>query len=113
MYPTITHTITAQSPRPTVQLRAEPDPMGGWNVQVLTQHFRFAPEHVNTAHVDGQGHAHLYVDGEKVARLYAPWFHLPALPPGEYRLRVTLNANSHEELAVDGTPLAAEIRITR
>ena len=36
----------------------------------------FAPENVNQADVDGQGHAHIYVDGEKVSRVYGERFHL-------------------------------------
>jgi hypothetical protein len=93
---------------PSVSLKAERDPMGGWNLRIDTPGFRFAPEHVNQAHVVGEGHAHLYVDGVKRARLYAPWFHLDALGAGEHRLRVTLNANSHQELHADGKPVQAE-----
>ena len=60
----------------------------------------------------GEGHAHVYVDGEKAARIYGPWFHLGALPPGEVTLGVTLNANDHSLLAVSGRPLKAEKTIT-
>jgi len=93
----------------SVSLKAERDPMGGWNLRIDTPGFRFAPEHVNQANVPGEGHAHLYVDGAKRARLYAPWFHLDALGAGEHRLRVTLNANSHQELHAGGKPIQAEI----
>ena len=101
--------VGGPGPAPAVALTATPDPMGGWNVHVRTQHFRFAPERVNQAHRPGEGHAHLYVDGQKVARLYAPWYHLGALPAGKHRLSVTLNANSHEELAVGGRKLEAAV----
>jgi hypothetical protein len=101
--------LGGQGPVPTVAVEAKPDPMGGWNVHVRTTHFRFAPENVNRPHRPGEGHAHLYVDGKKVARLYGPWYHLGALPAGKHRLSVTLNANSHEELAVGGRKLEAGI----
>lgn len=94
---------------PSVSLKAERDPMGGWNLRIDTPGFRFAPEHVNQANVAGEGHAHLYVDGVKRARLYAPWFHVDALGAGEHKLRVTLNANSHQELYSGGKPIQAEI----
>jgi hypothetical protein len=94
-------------PAPTVAIRVIEDAKAGWNVQVDTTNFRWAPEHASQAHVPGEGHAHLYVDGKKVARLYGPWFHLERLAPGTREVRVTLNANSHEELAVNGKILAA------
>ncbi len=94
---------------PSVSLKAHRDPMGGWNLHIDTPGFRFAPEHVNQANVAGEGHAHLYVDGVKRARLYAPWFHVDALGAGEHKLRVTLNANSHQELYSGGKPIQAEI----
>lgn len=103
--------LGGKGPAPTVALEASPDPMGGWNVHVRTTHFRFAPENVNKPHRAGEGHAHLYVDGKKVARLYGPWHHLAGLTPGKHRLTVTLNANSHEELAVGGRKLEAAIDI--
>lgn len=96
---------------PSVALRVFRDPVAGWNLKVETARFRFAPEAAGAAHRAGEGHAHLYVDGEKVARLYGPWFHLASLPKGAAELRVTLNANDHRPLAVGGVPLAAEARL--
>lgn len=64
--------------------------------------FRFAPERASTAHVAGEGHAHLFIDGKKITRLYGEWYHVPALTPGVHKITVTLNANSHEDLTVQG-----------
>lgn len=97
---------------PTVAIRVEPDPKMGWNVRIETTNFRWAPEHASRAHVPGEGHAHLYVDGKKVARIYCPWFHLERLLPGSRTVRVTLNANSHEDLAVAGKVLSATTTVT-
>lgn len=85
-----------------------PDGLSGWNLRLRTANFRFAPENVNRDHVPGEGHAHVYVNGEKRARLYGPWFHLGPLPKGAVTVRVTLNANSHDPLAVGDAPLAVE-----
>lgn len=97
---------------PSVQLTVTVDPMSGWNIQAAPQNFRFAPQNASGPHVDGEGHGHLYVNGEKIARLYSPWFHLAQLPPGEHTIRVTLNSNDHSDLVVDGKIVEASARIS-
>jgi hypothetical protein len=52
--------------------------------------------------VAGEGHAHLYIDGKKITRLYGEWYFIPSLKPGTHTIRVTLNANTHEDYAVGG-----------
>lgn len=96
---------------PSVTLTAVADDASGWNVHVKTENFRFAPENVNGASVPGEGHGHVYLNGEKFARLYAPHFHLADLPAGPHTLKVTLNANGHETFTVDGAPVEAEVVI--
>ncbi len=91
---------------PTLDMTVTKDPAGGWNLHVMTTNFRFAPENVNAPHRAGEGHAHLYVNGKKVARLYGPWFHIGALPRGRTEVTVTLNANDHSDLAVGDAPLS-------
>ena len=93
---------------PTLAIDLAPDAASGWNLHVKTTGFRFAPEHASGAAVAGEGHAHVYVNGDKIARLYGPWLHIGSLPPGKATVRVTLNANDHRALAVDGRPVAAE-----
>lgn len=90
--------IPAGQPTPTLNLTVQPDTVRGWNLQAAVSHFTFAPERVNQASVTTEGHAHLYINGEKITRLYAPWYYIPALPPGEHSIRVELNANGHEPL---------------
>jgi len=92
---------------PTVRLSVHKDLKAGWNLQVQVENFRFAPEHASAAHVPGEGHAHLFVDGKKVTRLYGEWYHIPALAPGTHKITVTLNANSHEDLTIKGKPISA------
>ncbi len=97
---------------PTLDFRVAGDAGSGWNLQILTTGFRFAPERVNAPHRPGEGHAHVYVDGRKSARIYGPWFHLGALPSGKVTLGVSLNANDHSLLSVAGQPLKLEKTIT-
>jgi hypothetical protein len=92
---------------PAVTLQVHKDPKAGWNLHVRAENFRFAPEHASTAHVPGEGHAHLFIDGKKVTRLYGEWYHIPMLAPGVHKITVTLNANSHEDLTVRGKVVSA------
>ncbi|MHA7775548.1 hypothetical protein [Roseibium sp. M-1] len=96
---------------PTLDISLEPDPVSGWNLHILTENFTFAPAHAGLADVPGEGHAHIYVNGEKVARVYGPWFHVPALPKGAAMVEVTLNANDHSTLAIDGDVLKKSVMI--
>lgn len=81
---------------------AEAEAQLGKNLEIVTDNLRFAPEHASSEHVAGEGHAHLYMDGRKVARLYGRWFHIPEPAPGIHRIGVILNANVHQALVVDG-----------
>jgi hypothetical protein len=92
---------------PTVALTVHKDPKAGWNLQVQVENFRFAPERASTTHVPGEGHAHLFIDGKKITRLYGEWYHIPLLTPGTHKITVTLNANSHEDLTVKGKVISA------
>jgi hypothetical protein len=91
---------------PTVELEVYKDPKKGWNIHLVIMNFRFAPEHASTAHVPGEGHAHLYVDGTKITRLYGEWYYLEHLPPGTHEIEVTLNSNSHDDLVVNGITIS-------
>ena len=95
------HPIESEVPV-SVEIGATVEPNGGVNVVIDTENWRWAPDEVDQDHVPGSGHAHIYVDGEKVDRVYGPEYHLTGLSPGSHEVRVTLNANSHNELLVDG-----------
>jgi hypothetical protein len=103
----VLHDVTGEAPTPRVALRLHPEAGGGLNVEVVTESFEFSPEAVNAPHEPGHGHAHLYLDGEKIARVYGRWFHLGSTPAEGGELRVTLNANDHAELALGADPIAA------
>jgi len=97
--------IPESMPQPSVSLEIFNDPMGGYNLHITTQNFRWAPDRAGRAQVFGEGHAHLYLNDEKVARIYGDWYYLPALPQGEYDVEVTLNGNGHEMLTWGGEPI--------
>jgi hypothetical protein len=95
----------------TVSLDVSADPMSGYNVHIVTTGFAWAPERASLDHVVGEGHAHLYVNGEKVARVYGPWYHLDALPSASAEVRVTLNTNTHDDYAHDGVVVADSVTV--
>lgn len=103
--------IPPGQPIPTISIDVIPDPINGWNLQIQTTHFTFAPQQVNQANRPGMGHAHLYINGEKRGRIYSSWYHLPQLPPGDVVVTVGLNANGHEALTHNGNPIEATVTV--
>jgi hypothetical protein len=98
---------------PQVAIAVEKDPMDGWNVTVMTDNFSFTPDLASSENVDHTGHAHLYVDGVKIARLYGPYFHIPDLPVGDHEISVNLSSNDHSYYLVEGDKIAARTTVTQ
>ena len=96
----------------SVAITAEPDANGGVDVRIAPAGFRFAPELVDQAHTPGAGHAHIYVDGVKLSRVFEEQYHIPELAPGDHEIRVSLNTNDHTELAFDGKKVEATVTVT-
>ncbi|MCB1233787.1 MAG: hypothetical protein KDM91_01795 [Verrucomicrobiae bacterium] len=96
---------------PRLAIAFHKDSVTGWNLELIAENFEFTPAAAGGDPAPGQGHAHLYVDGEKVARLYGPWYHLRDLAPGRHTISVTLNANNHAALTVKGRPVEASTEI--
>ncbi|MEV8451774.1 hypothetical protein AB0467_24565 [Streptomyces sp. NPDC052095] len=96
---------------PSPALAVRPDSEDGWNVHLTVRNFRFTPDSVGGAALLGRGHARLFLDGHPLARLYGPWYHLPAslvrAAGGGDRLTARLYADDHTAWAVDATPIQA------
>jgi hypothetical protein len=97
---------------PDISIMVKPDPVSGYNLHVTTNGFTFAPRAAGMAHVIGEGHAHVYVDGTKISRLYGEWMHIASLPDGEVEVEVTLNANDHRPLSNAGQLISAKAMVT-
>lgn len=94
--------IPPGQPIPSVDLVVHPDDRQGWNLELKLTNFKFTPEKVNQPGNSYQeGHAHLYVNGKKVTRIYGNWYYLAELPPGRHEVRVSLNGNGHEIFEVE------------
>ena len=57
--------------------------------------------------VPGEGHAHLYIDGELYSMVYGPEFVIPALDSGTHEVMVALSTNDHLDYTVDGELIMA------
>ena len=104
-------TVVSETPV-SVAITAEADADGGVDVGIATEGFRFDPEAVDQAHTAGVGHAHIYVDGVKLGRVFDTQYRIEQLPPGEHEIRVTLNANDHGDLVFDGAKVEAATTVS-
>lgn len=102
--------ITDGARVPTIMLHPYRDSMGGWNIHIMTTNFKFSPENAGKEDVLGEGHAHLFVNGKKVARVYGEWVHL-TLGKGQNKLKVNLTTNSHKDYYWQGKAVETEIEI--
>ena len=108
---TSVHEIT-QETAPGATLDLKKDPTGGFNVQVVTTNFIWRPEMASMQHVPGEGHAHVYLDGRKIMRIYNEWFHLNtyqfSTKAGEQLLSIEFVGNDHAPYTVQGMPVGAQ-----
>ncbi len=107
--------VGPNTPAPTVAIQAIKDSKDGYNVRVRTTNFTFTPEAVGTGAEPNKGHAHLYVNGVKIARLYGEWFNIgnSLLADGDNEILVTLNANDHSEWAQNGQHISATVMVRK
>jgi hypothetical protein len=60
----------------------------------------------------GEGSINLFINGDKVARVYDEWFHIDLNEPGNYEIVATLNSNELSDYCIRGTPISARENIT-
>ena len=101
-----------QEAAPQATLVIHKDPTGGFNVHVKTTNFVWRPEMASMQHIPGEGHAHVYLDGRKIMRIYNEWFHLNTFQfstkPGEQLLSIEFVGNDHAPYTIQGLPLGAQ-----
>ena len=71
-------------------------------LNLRTENFTYNAAAAGLENKQGEGHAHIYVNGAKLARIYGDWFHIGTLPNGHNLISVTLNANDHSSLTQNG-----------
>ena len=92
---------------PTINIEVIADPAGGINIAVNTTNYTVAARSASTEHVEGEGHFHLYIDGEKVLRFYNEWIYFAGVTEGVTEIMVELSANDHRRYAYNGEPIHA------
>lgn len=112
------HDHTHEDPEPvesdspmSLEVTARADTGGSYILQVVPVGFTFSGENVNRGHAPGEGHAHVYVDGKKITRMYVPWVQLPALDPGMHTIKIGLNTNDHRDYTWNGKPVEASVEV--
>ena len=97
---------------PEIDGRIKQDRTGNWMLKITTKNFIFKPEKLGSNEQKvNEGHAHLYINGEKKNRIYGQYFDLGTLKPGVYDVRVTLNTNDHRELMFKGKQIAFQYKL--
>ena len=98
--------------KPTLHTEIYADPVGGWNLNVKTSNFIFDAAAAGRDNVEGNGHAHVYVNGMKLGRIYGDWYHIASLPKGQHEISVSLYANDHRGLALGGAKITSTTKVT-
>lgn len=96
-------------PVPQLALQFHRDAMSGVNLHLQLKDFALAPPEREELAGLLNGHAHLYVNGKKIQRVYGRDLHLPAelFKPGVNLVLVSLNAHSHAVWALGKKQLLA------
>ena len=92
---------------PTLDTAVYADPVGGWNLYVITTNFTFDAAAAGLENIEGHGHAHVYVNGVKLGRVYGDWHHIGKLPLGRNDVSVSIYANDHSGLARGGVKITS------
>ncbi len=95
--------ISNNQPVPSIDLVVHEDSMKGWNLEIKLDNFEFAPEMASQENEPNKGHAHLYINGKKITRIYGKWYYLGDLPQGRNEPKVELTTNSHQGLMYQGS----------
>jgi hypothetical protein len=101
------------------------DLISGYNLQLKTQHYFLTPPpsgvdmtELMTVTINNElgvieGHAHLYVNGEKIQRIYGKNVHLPQtlFKQGTNSISVTLNNHGHMYWTIDDKKIVSTLYI--
>ena len=103
--------VSSSLPVPEISINVEEDKKSGYNLFLTTQNFTFNPDNASSEHIDGEGHAHLYINGKKITRLYSKAYFLGDFEKGSYTIVVELSSNDHSILSKNGNPIQASFEL--
>ena len=70
-------------------------------VECIINNFTFVEEKKGMAHVDGQGHLALYIDGNEVDSIYKAAFIIKGLPKGKHTVKIELMKNNNKPYGIE------------
>ncbi|WP_079506074.1 hypothetical protein [Mesobacillus jeotgali] len=96
---------------PSIDGEVMEDSSGSWLLKIKTTNFTFTPEKAGKEEINyNEGHAHIYLDGKKINRLYGNYYNLGELESGIHEVKVTVNANDHRVFSVMGEEISFKER---
>jgi len=118
-------TVPTDALKPKLSLSIEKDAMSGYNLTLNHKNYQFVMPPLNATmmelmkpYVDEktntvEGHAHLYVNGTKIQRVYGKYLHLPEslFTQGTNSISITLNNNGHMTWNVDEKQIVSTIYV--
>lgn len=84
---------------PSLRINLSKDAMSGFNLEIGTENFELEPPEAASCCNDKvlEGHAHIFINGEKIYRAYSRYIHLPKglFKEGINQVMVSLNDHDH------------------
>lgn len=93
------HEMSGYGSTPMVDLALSGNRVDGYVAEFHTKHFEWVYDADNPIAVLGQGHAHVFIDGELITSAQEDTLALPELEAGLYEIEVALVANDHRTYA--------------
>ncbi|MEM9178189.1 MAG: hypothetical protein AAGA89_00695 [Pseudomonadota bacterium] len=112
-------------PIPTLSISVSRDWMAGLNLELHTENYEMTippsgleMNELMQPSLDAEtgiaeGHAHLYINGEKIQRIYGHDLHLPAtlFKPGLNQINVSINNHGHMYWTANGRQILATLYV--
>lgn len=97
--------------QPALDLDLRPQEDGRFLLRIVTRNFTFTDICVSDADAVPVGHAHVIVDGVKVASAYDPVVVIGPLAPGAHEITVVLRGQDHRALLGEDGLVKADVTI--
>ncbi len=95
---------------PEISIDVTGDNNQGWTVTTSITNFTLT-DMAASEHVPGEGHAHIWVDGQVFTMISDPIVVIPTLEPGTHEIMVSLSSNTHLDYVHDGDRLMARTTV--
>ncbi|WP_298769651.1 hypothetical protein [uncultured Shewanella sp.] len=95
---------------PKLDLQLFEDVKSGYNLHIIYDGFELeSPEFLDSPEGKIEGHAHLFINGKKIQRVYGAYLHLDSslFQVGINSISVTLNSHEHDTWSIGGEPIVA------